>query len=640
MRFRFSIFVALVLAYGIPVIALQRDKCAADIAQKLQNGSLKYDDSIFFRQGNVIMSNIANIELTVTGCEAQCGKNFDWYSDVGPRLTTWLIPVVLLIGNLCLATLGKPNSLLTIMHLLGDPIDSLWSLLTKLETWNRCWDLAEHLSSTGAMYKDHVRDRGTILAAIQELEGPGSDPSNTYQRIINNSTLDGNDPGRPRLHHLCREIANELSDSSSNELPRTCLAIMSYIFAILSAFVEAIGGKSSSQPGGRIGAAMFLSWLLPIVLLSNTVGSFTSRRTLVRILERFAKGTKPIVEPELQSNILGYSPSPPKASRSPSRHADTAKGFNQMDAIAFKPTHGLSPPFNPMFASNAGQDHKRRSSEAFRKPSAEYLDLQIFSQDRPSTLFGRPAGSLTSFDKAQPWFGGIYTYQSEKRLFTVPNLEKRSHRPLKLLCVSIFPMVIASVTAFLIIWFTPTTGLTCRHLPLFAITGLWFCSTFIGQMTWRSIATGRYHWWITLTKDAIIAIPSLLMIFLQSSGIFNSCYCWGSVYSRGALAYVQLEPDNDRKHNAETIYPALVWACLGLQALVFLVALRLSKRGRLMMRKDEETKMNDFWQVHRGTDARPEGERGTIMGEKNIVDVEMHSALHTPNAETTPFLKR
>jgi len=265
---------------------------------------------------------------------------------------------------------------------------------------------------------------------------------------------------------------------------------------------------------------------------------------------------------------------------------------------------------NPM-VSIIGPDQGLHPSQHKRKPSAEtdYLDLQVFSQDRPSTLFGHTSSTYTSFDNAQPWFGGIYTYQSSKRLFAVPSLQKRAHYPIVLLLIALLPILAASVTAFLVLWYTPTVGLTCRHVPLLMITLLWIISTTIGHVTWKTIATGRYHWMIVLFKDTFIALPSLLLIFLMSSGIFNSCYCWSSVWSRGSDAYVQLEPDKDRKHLAETLYPAFVWGCLGFQAVVFWICLRFSKRGRGMMRKDEKTKMRDFWSVHRGVEGEEENQR-------------------------------
>lgn len=88
---------------------------------------------------------------------------------------------------------------------------------------------------------------------------------------------------------------------------------------------------------------------------------------------------------------------------------------------------------------------------------------------------------LTSFDKAQPWFGGIYTYLPAKKLFTVEGprhsvnhdrFRKRGRRPSTLLVVSFLPLLVATLAAFLIIWFTPTVGLTCRHVPSLSMLGL------------------------------------------------------------------------------------------------------------------------------------------------------------------------
>jgi len=184
-------------------------------------------------------------------------------------------------------------------------------------------------------------------------------------------------------------------------------------------------------------------------------------------------------------------------------------------------------------------------------------------------------------------------------------------------------------------------------MPLIVITFSWFISAITGHVTYRTFATGRYHWYLTLIKDTVVAIPSLTLIFLMCSGFFNSCYCWSSVWSRGRReAYIALDPDKDRKHNAETIYPALVWACLGFQACVFLVAMRMSKRGRGMMRKDEKTKMRDFWSVHRGVEGeeelKPERKwrrRSTVDKDKAQINMQLFSMLPPP-AEEDPFLHK
>lgn len=146
---RSSAFIALLLLLLSPALAMDRSKCNKDVSAALRNGSITPNDPIFFRQDGVPKSHPEDIWLTIGGCEATCGKKFDWYTDIGPRLTIWLVPVIILIGNIQFAVLGKPTSLLTILHVLGDPVDSAWSLLTKLEASNRCWDLASKLSSSG-----------------------------------------------------------------------------------------------------------------------------------------------------------------------------------------------------------------------------------------------------------------------------------------------------------------------------------------------------------------------------------------------------------------------------------------------------------------------------------------------------------
>jgi hypothetical protein len=127
----------------------------------------------------------------------------------------------------------------------------------------------------------------------------------------------------------------------------------------------------------------------------------------------------------------------------------------------------------------------------------------------------------------------------------------------------------------------------------------WVLSATLTEIS-SHFVTGKYHWYFVIVKDTFIAIPSLAMIFLSSSGLFNSCWCWSAVYSRGlSNAVVLLDPDPIRKHNAETIYPGLVGTCIVLQALAFLLMISLSKRGRSLLRRVEKTKEDDFWKLHR-----------------------------------------
>lgn len=162
--------------------------------------------------------------------------------------------------------------------------------------------------------------------------------------------------------------------------------------------------------------------------------------------------------------------------------------------------------------------------------AADWLDLQLFSNDKPSNIFHEP-NSWTPFTDAQPWWGAIYTYQPCKTNFRVNSMKTPEQSPLFLFLLSTIPFVNTLTISFLIIWFTPTIGLTCRHFPLFGIFAAWLFSAAFTVAT-SFFCTGKYHWRLTILKDALIALPTLITIFLSSSGLFNSPPHSPSSYSR------------------------------------------------------------------------------------------------------------
>ncbi|ORY16971.1 hypothetical protein BCR34DRAFT_475538 [Clohesyomyces aquaticus] len=232
------------------------------------------------------MSNPDQPVLTLEGCNRMCGgSSFKWYKDRGPRLNTWLIPVILLLSNVEVSPLDKRRYLM-IVHLVGDSTDSLWSLLTKLEAWSRCHSLARQQYPKD---RRRARNLGTVLGAIEELVGTHTNPLMVYEAITTKFALSKYQriSGDAILELLVARTAQELSDSRTDERLRTLLATVLYVYQVLSAFLAILGGGNSSPPGGRIGTAMFLTWIVPSILLSNAMGTFTSSRTCFTVLERF-----------------------------------------------------------------------------------------------------------------------------------------------------------------------------------------------------------------------------------------------------------------------------------------------------------------------------------------------------------------
>lgn len=182
------------------------------------------------------------------------------------------------------APIGKESALM-ILHLLGDPIHSTFSLLAKVEDWRQCLSRSEELRSPPANEKDEekhgdriIRSRAVIAAVTKEL----------HEDFSTKDLLEALSKMGPHINERIYNTASALVDSRDNEMFRTCLAIVLYIFQVIAAFVSAVG-EASSPSGGRIGPAMLLSWLLPVVLLSNVVSDLGSRSNCMGILVDFLK---------------------------------------------------------------------------------------------------------------------------------------------------------------------------------------------------------------------------------------------------------------------------------------------------------------------------------------------------------------
>ncbi|KAI9764052.1 MAG: hypothetical protein M1839_006048 [Geoglossum umbratile] len=524
-------FVVLVVFTFNPLVAaFDRETCLTTVTEMINNQTLLGNSSVFFRDRNGIYSNITNPILTYKGCMQYCGANQTWYRDIGPRLTVWLLPICYLISNLEVSPLDKRRYVM-VLHLLGDPIDSMWSLLTKAEAYCRCcriagadevwrkelviwwkdmvtwwkWrvqkmtrrmrgDRAGAGDGPAKGYLDpaarHAKNTATILAAIEELVGTNEDGRNRNPDHYLPDIPDIPDVKRV----LVAETACELAESRTDEVLRTWFAVILYLFQLAAGFVAAIGGGNSSPPGGRIGTAMLLTWLIPVVLLSNHVGGFTSRRTCLQILEPFAK----------DMDLRGL--------------LDLVRGC--------------------------------RADE-------NYFD-------------------------SQSWSGSIYTYRPGKNIFSA------GKHPFWLLLLSIAPVYVSASIAFSIIWHTVPDGMSCRNLMVLGLALGWFLSAFLTWATWNCGLRGKSHWWFTIIKDFIIGIPSIVIIFLSCCGLFNSCWCWSAWYSLHENANVPLNANVQFEQRDRKLYPKIVSVCLCLQFCIFGLIMWFGRRGLGLMRWSEE----------------------------------------------------
>ena len=254
-----------------PVLGWNRQICINKVNELLQINGSSLNPAWF-----ISLADQNNPILTVEGCEAICDSNVGFYSDSVPRLITWLLPVILLIGNMQFAPVGKERFFM-VLHLLGDPIHSTWSLLAKLGDWYRCFSniREQYPMKLSPNQKNRIKSSVMVLAVAEELSVP-CDFEDKLSSLIPKEGFD----------HVLWETARALGEGRKNELLRAILAICWYIFDVIAAFDPAVG-QSPGASSGRIAPAMLLSWLLPVVLLSNALGGFSSPRNCELFISQY-----------------------------------------------------------------------------------------------------------------------------------------------------------------------------------------------------------------------------------------------------------------------------------------------------------------------------------------------------------------
>jgi len=276
-----------------------RATCAQNVSKWLKTETNNASASGFFAS-TPSRNQTTMIELNKEGCDYFCGTS-TVYHDWLPRLVVWTIPSLLLLSNIQLAPVSVKR-FLAILHALGDPIDSFWSLVHKAYVWWCLWhvaheeiDRARQRDACAAAGRDaaastEVRVVATVLSGLEELSGavilseaPYRRVVRDYYRVEDRSMSDVDKVRRQKWN----EAAAQLAIGRTIDPLQTFLSIAVYYFGITSALYDTLGGGGGTPPGGRIACAIFLSWLVPLALLSNTLGSCSSQVGCLRTMTSF-----------------------------------------------------------------------------------------------------------------------------------------------------------------------------------------------------------------------------------------------------------------------------------------------------------------------------------------------------------------
>ena len=274
-----------------------------ELVQQVWNTSTS-STLFILNSSNLPDGTYADPRLTYEGCLYFCGDKMGFHPDSGARLLTWLLPMIILLANFQFSPVGSKRYL-SVFHLLGNPIGSMLCLLLKMKSWNQSFDEAEDILAISRLSKRHygwiylgwikqfwkdptvsvnemellyrTKSLGVVIAALKEVSSYLGLPVeiNTESFITT-----------PKLQNEIRQTAQSLINLRTYELRRTILSIILYILQLLAGFIQKLG-DGPSPSGGRIGPAMLLSWILPVVLLSNVVGDHASHVNLLKIVQGF-----------------------------------------------------------------------------------------------------------------------------------------------------------------------------------------------------------------------------------------------------------------------------------------------------------------------------------------------------------------
>ena len=107
--------------------------------QSIQNACAN-DTRLFLPHGG--SASPQNASLTQASCDAIAGSDWTYYpaADIWTRLTTWKFPLLQLVASFPRPPLSFWVDCFVIVHLLGDPVDTIQNLLAKMSS---CHEIAQ-----------------------------------------------------------------------------------------------------------------------------------------------------------------------------------------------------------------------------------------------------------------------------------------------------------------------------------------------------------------------------------------------------------------------------------------------------------------------------------------------------------------
>lgn len=228
-----------------------------------------------------------NGTVGLEACELLAGPSYGSYG-IGNTLdsiATWVIPLLILVGNMNYASFDAQkywkNQITIALHLLGNPIHAIWSLLVKLDVKRRIEARCRDGLQTVENGNDLVWIYSAILYALDDF-----DFSSGFEHHFRSLMAIARSHA-VKDQEACRRAAIELTVSRVNNTRRALFAILGYLTAIVANIIRADlsgTGKIPIHISHTVALRELNFWLICAIILSAKVGGFPSEWKSVGVL--------------------------------------------------------------------------------------------------------------------------------------------------------------------------------------------------------------------------------------------------------------------------------------------------------------------------------------------------------------------
>ncbi|KAK3328673.1 hypothetical protein B0T19DRAFT_425134 [Cercophora scortea] len=500
---------------------------------------------------------------------------------------------------------GRSMLCVFVIHILGDPIDSMWSMLTRLEANRRFYQRASVTS-----FKSHAAI-ATIWSTYDELglqdashhffeallergappghgRGGSPYPHATGRRT---PTMEGSNPltrwterrdsrdhqaqaaamlsgGGGSVHHgppqdsepdaaenyLIECAAQHLQSNRDESLLTTIVALFGLGGALAGAFIRTWAEKRNNQTAHTIAIVCLLFNIIPIIHLSSQLGAFTSSTAAVHIIQK------------LRRDLASYNLS--------------RRG----------PGAWLTPLFPPLaFNDNLPWDE-------LNVPRNDAQKMDDLSRDGTKTPTGN-ISNLLLWPRIAAYSGMNASWRLQKRLVCVDKFDRHHSSQWKLGLSAFFVICCGSFLPALVISYrTPLMGFGCRSLSWRVIMALWLISMGLDMVLQQipQFKKAKRLWRATLSKDTLMAALIIAIMAAAQAGLLNSCFCRSGNLTAARTHYINLNPLEEEW---------FLWIATPIGALVVIVVYMNTggttwKEARTLLNHDRRAREQDVIRIN------------------------------------------